>query len=72
LNVKEVKVDRIKCKSCGICIDLCPKKVLKENETGDVYVENISGCIGCMICENECPDFAIKVYKEGKVDEKNS
>ena len=69
MTVREVLIDKIKCKRCGICVVLCPKKVFKETETEEVYVDNISNCIGCMICENECPDFAILVKKEGKINE---
>ena len=56
-----------RCKECGLCIALCPTKVLvkgeKVNEKGYRYTlpANISACIGCKICEISCPDFAIYV-----------
>lgn len=49
------------CKGCGICIAFCPKKVfepLPDNKPKVAYPEN---CIGCMLCELRCPDFAINV-----------
>ncbi|RLG79278.1 MAG: 2-oxoglutarate ferredoxin oxidoreductase subunit delta [Thermoprotei archaeon] len=62
-----VKVITERCKECGLCIALCPTKVLikgdKVNEKGYRYTvpEHIEKCIGCRICEISCPDFAIFV-----------
>ncbi|MDD3656031.1 MAG: 4Fe-4S binding protein [Atribacterota bacterium] len=54
------------CKSCGICIQFCPKKVLVSNEKGCPVAKNIDDCINCMLCELRCPDFAIHVEKKEK------
>ena len=53
-----------RCKGCGFCVELCPKKILKlsqeSNEKGYRYpVVVIDECINCKICEEICPDFAI-------------
>lgn len=53
------------CKACGICIDVCPKQVLAPQKDGKAYVAAIDQCIGCMLCEYHCPDFAITVTKGG-------
>jgi len=51
------------CKGCGICVALCPKKVLAlKNEK--VSVEHPEDCIACRMCEFRCPDLAIYVKKE--------
>ncbi len=55
------------CKSCGICINYCPKKVLVANEKGYPVAEKIDDCIQCMLCELRCPDFAIRVENRKKV-----
>ena len=51
------------CKGCGICVALCPKKVL-DLKDGKVEVVDSESCIKCMMCEYRCPDFAIFV-REG-------
>lgn len=65
------KVDVIAkyCKSCGLCIEVCPKKILaigdQTNEKGYFYVvcTDQEKCIGCTLCAQMCPDVAIEVYK---------
>lgn len=55
------------CKGCGLCVDICPAGVLglvedPENKWGiSVKVEGVDFCIGCKMCEMQCPDFAIFV-----------
>ena len=51
------------CKGCGICVALCPKKVLGLTD-GKVDVVNLEACIKCKLCEYRCPDFAIFVREE--------
>ncbi len=61
-----------RCKECGICINLCPTDVLSKgdevNSRGYRYTipSNIKACIGCRLCEINCPEFAIFVVEEGK------
>jgi 2-oxoglutarate ferredoxin oxidoreductase subunit delta len=56
-----VKINKDFCKECFICVKVCPKKVFNINDVGIVYVKDENICIGCRICENLCPDFAIEV-----------
>ncbi len=64
-----VTVDPKYCKGCGLCIHVCPKKVLKFsdkiNAKGYYYSEciNQEGCIACKMCYTICPDTAIKIEK---------
>lgn len=52
------------CKGCGICVELCPKKVLALDESEKVTVVNPQDCICCKLCELRCPDVAIEVETE--------
>jgi 2-oxoglutarate ferredoxin oxidoreductase subunit delta len=57
------------CKSCGLCINVCPKQVLafgdKANQKGyyTVVVSRPDECIGCSLCGTVCPDLALEIYK---------
>ncbi|MFP5527203.1 ferredoxin family protein [Peptococcus simiae] len=52
------------CKQCGICATFCPKKVYDRDEDGRPLPSREIDCIGCLMCEKRCPEFAIKVKKE--------
>ncbi|GAG99305.1 unnamed protein product [marine sediment metagenome] len=60
-NSVKISVRREWCKSCGICIEFCPKDVLVPDDQGKPIPENINACIKCGLCELRCPDFAITV-----------
>lgn len=66
----KVKVLSDYCKSCGLCVNICPKKVLeigdKPNSKGYYAAVAVNGenCIGCMLCGTVCPDLALEIYKE--------
>jgi 2-oxoglutarate ferredoxin oxidoreductase subunit delta len=63
-------VDR--CKGCGLCVAVCPKKVLeisdKVNTKGyfPVYQARAEDCIHCSTCCIMCPDVAITIEKMEK------
>ncbi len=58
------------CKSCGLCIGVCPRKVLaigdKPNSKGYyvVVAADPDKCIGCGLCGTVCPDLALEIYKD--------
>ena len=69
-NIKVYQNDKVKisvkenwCKTCGICIQYCPKNVLIADKVGHPVAENIDDCIQCGLCELRCPDFAITIEK---------
>lgn len=69
------------CKGCDICAEVCPKGTLKMVLATDrwegsmVEIVDIDTCNACMLCENQCPDFAIEIRnlkKEAKKKEKKA
>jgi 2-oxoglutarate ferredoxin oxidoreductase subunit delta len=56
-----VLVRREWCKGCGICIAMCPKKVLEAAPDGKAVVARPDDCTRCETCEIMCPDFAVRV-----------
>jgi 2-oxoglutarate ferredoxin oxidoreductase subunit delta len=66
----EVKVDASRCKSCELCIAVCPKKIIalseKKNDLGFrlAICTDESTCTGCLACAQVCPDVAIEIFRK--------
>ena len=66
-----VVLDSERCKGCLLCVDVCPKKLLKKsdkfNSKGNSFVcfeDAKAECSGCALCAKRCPDLAIvEVYR---------
>ncbi len=72
-----VYVNQSQCFACGICEDMCPRRVFRLKPTdfkGPEYEERIpqwmgtitevvaeDRCFGCRLCENQCPVGVIEV-----------
>ena len=50
------------CKSCDICVKLCPEHCLRLNAEQLVELAEPEKCTGCRLCEWLCPDFAIRLH----------
>lgn len=60
-----IRLDPALCKSCGICVKLCPREVF-EAAAGSAppTVARPADCNGCRFCELHCPEAAIEVLAE--------
>lgn len=60
-------IDERRCKGCGLCITVCPKKVLEiskqVNSSGffPARMAREEECIYCGLCCTICPDVAITI-----------
>jgi len=57
------------CKSCDICVKLCPERCLRLNQERIVELAQPEKCTGCRLCELLCPDFAIRVHLDAVANE---
>ncbi len=69
------KVDHEKCQGCLACVSACPKKLivaLPYDAVGTIACNNTdkggitrkvceSGCLGCHLCEKNCPNNAVHI-----------
>jgi ferredoxin len=56
------KVDSVKCKNCGTCVELCPFNIPKM-EDGEMHSEELS-CMGCTVCVDKCPHGALSLVSD--------
>ncbi len=69
--MSHIVIDEKRCKACHLCVNECPKKLIKisnkTNNLGNRIVEFDDPeheCLGCAMCATRCPDLAItEVYK---------
>lgn len=68
--MEKVKILKEKCKGCGLCVSVCPKKILKISteklNTKGYYPSTCidqDACIACAMCATICPDCVISIEK---------
>lgn len=66
----KVTFDTDLCKGCGLCVSVCPKKILEISKTGinkkghyPAQMTDPEQCIGCASCAIMCPDCVITVER---------
>lgn len=70
LSIMTIYIDEDSCKGCGLCVYYCKQGVLhmsaRRNRKGFnlAAVCKAEKCNFCKMCEINCPDFAIYVFKE--------
>lgn len=59
-----------RCKGCGLCIAVCPKKLLVLDGETNIKGYRPAGCtdetkcVGCASCARICPDSIITIEKD--------
>ncbi len=67
-----IKFETRECKGCGLCVDVCPKHIIKMsenfNQMGHRYAEvsDEDKCTGCGLCFQMCPDLVIEIEEGTK------
>lgn len=69
-DMAKMTVDHSICKGCGLCVTVCPKKIVLLDKSvlnikgyHPAVVSDMESCIGCAMCAIICPDCAITVEK---------
>jgi 2-oxoglutarate ferredoxin oxidoreductase subunit delta len=69
--MKSITFDEERCKGCGLCITVCPKKIIaltkdKINLKGyhPAGVNDAKLCTCCASCAVICPDVAIRIEND--------
>lgn len=55
LKNNRLAYDQEKCTYCGLCIDICPNKVIVRKK------DSIGVCVQCMACVKWCPNEALTI-----------
>jgi 2-oxoglutarate ferredoxin oxidoreductase subunit delta len=65
-------IDKERCKGCGLCVPVCPKKIMRISETEmnsfgyhPAELTDAQACTSCAVCALMCPDVAIIIGEEG-------
>lgn len=59
-NVVTLQLDSSKCTGCGMCIAVCPHRVLQK-EGAKVAISDRDACMECGACARNCAFSAITV-----------
>ena len=66
--MKKVIFNEERCKSCELCVSVCPKKILRISDDEKGYkpaeIFEQDKCIGCAFCATICPDAAITIEED--------
>ena len=65
-------INKNRCKGCGLCVIVCPKKVLEITDQVNTkgyfpaYRARPEDCIYCSLCCTMCPDVAIEITEDAE------
>lgn len=57
-----IAIDKVKCRGCGKCTEVCPGSLIKKDADGKTYIRYPRDCWGCCSCIKECHFDAIGLY----------
>ena len=57
-----IAIDKVKCRGCGKCTEVCPGSLIKKDADGKAYIRYPRDCWGCCSCIKECHFDAIGLY----------
>lgn len=67
----DINFDGERCKSCGLCVSVCPKQIIKISKNkmnskgyNPAQITEKEKCIGCASCAMICPDCVITIGKD--------
>jgi flavin-dependent dehydrogenase/Pyruvate/2-oxoacid:ferredoxin oxidoreductase delta subunit len=59
-----VILDSAKCNGCSLCVQVCPEMVFTQEEPhGVASLSFPERCLGCLACEEDCAQGAIRVHR---------
>jgi formate hydrogenlyase subunit 6/NADH:ubiquinone oxidoreductase subunit I len=67
MSTRQIHISGEVCKGCDVCAFYCPKGALRLSETPNAKgyriaeAAEVEDCIGCRLCETNCPDLALFV-----------
>ena len=59
-NVATLKLDKEKCIGCGMCVIVCPHRIMKM-QSGKAVISDKDLCMECGACALNCPTDAVTV-----------
>ena len=67
LKLSKLHIEKTRCKGCGYCVEVCPKKALAfTGEIGDQGYDTVGVneelCIQCGACYRVCPDYVFEIF----------
>jgi len=64
LNLFDIYIEDNKCTFCEACTRKCPTKALYMEKNSEIKISyNPVECIGCGLCQEYCPEDALKVFR---------
>ncbi|KLU60871.1 4Fe-4S binding domain protein [Peptococcaceae bacterium CEB3] len=57
-----IRIDQSLCTGCGLCRDVCPGGLIRQDERKKAFIPEPRDCWGCAACLKECGYGAIRYF----------